>query len=102
MFGSLEELSIDEIKQFETNFFVVIRVTKAVIPTMRKQRGGTIVNMSSIGGRIGLFPFETVYHASKFALEDSYPNYHLLDPNVQDRFIYNTIRLVVVVVVAIN
>jgi NADP-dependent 3-hydroxy acid dehydrogenase YdfG len=102
LFGSLEELSIDEIKQFETNFFVVIRVTKAVIPTMRKQRGGTIVNMSSIGGRIGLFPFETVYHASKFALEDSYPNYHLLDPNVQDRFIYNTIRLVVVVVVAIN
>jgi NAD(P)-dependent dehydrogenase (short-subunit alcohol dehydrogenase family) len=70
LFGSLEELSIDEIKQqFKTNFFGVIRVTKAVIPTMRKQRGGTIVNMSSIGGRIGLFPFETIYHASKFALE---------------------------------
>lgn len=70
LFGSLEELSIEEIRQqFETNFFGVIRVTKAVIPTMRKQRGGTIVNMSSIGGRIGLFPFETAYHASKFALE---------------------------------
>jgi NAD(P)-dependent dehydrogenase (short-subunit alcohol dehydrogenase family) len=70
LFGSLEELSIEEIKQqFETNFFGVIRTTKAVIPTMRKQNSGTIVNMSSIGGRIGLFPFETAYHASKFALE---------------------------------
>jgi NAD(P)-dependent dehydrogenase (short-subunit alcohol dehydrogenase family) len=70
LFGSLEELSIEEIKQqFETNFFGVIRTTKAVIPTMRKQNSGTIVNISSIGGRIGLVPFNTAYHASKFALE---------------------------------
>ena len=70
LFGSLEELSIEEIKQqFETNFFGVIRATKAVIPTMRKQGSGTIVNISSLGGRIGLFPFEAPYHASKFALE---------------------------------
>lgn len=40
-----------------------------MIPTMRKQNSGTIVNISSIGGRIGLFPFETPYHSSKFALE---------------------------------
>lgn len=70
VFGSLEELTIDEIKgQFETNFFGVIRATKAVIPTMRKQGSGTIVNISSLGGRIGLMPFLTAYHSSKFAVE---------------------------------
>jgi NAD(P)-dependent dehydrogenase (short-subunit alcohol dehydrogenase family) len=70
LFGSLEELTIEEIKgQFETNFFGVVRATKAVIPTMRKQGSGTIINLSSIGGRIGLVPFNTSYHASKFALE---------------------------------
>jgi NAD(P)-dependent dehydrogenase (short-subunit alcohol dehydrogenase family) len=70
LFGSLEESSYEEIKQqFETNFFGVIRTTKAVIPTMRKQGSGTIVNISSAGGIIGLFPFSTAYHASKFAIE---------------------------------
>ena len=70
MFGPLEDLTIDEIKaQFETNFFGLIRTTKAVIPTMRKQQSGTIVNISSLGGRIGLMPFLTAYHASKFAVE---------------------------------
>jgi short-subunit dehydrogenase len=70
LFGSLEELAIDEIKgQFETNFFGLIRGCKAVIPTMRKQRSGTIVNISSLGGRIGLMPFLTAYHSSKFAVE---------------------------------
>jgi NAD(P)-dependent dehydrogenase (short-subunit alcohol dehydrogenase family) len=70
LFGSLEELAIDEIKaQFETNFFGLIRGCKAVIPTMRKQESGTIVNISSLGGRIGLMPFLTAYHSSKFAVE---------------------------------
>jgi NAD(P)-dependent dehydrogenase (short-subunit alcohol dehydrogenase family) len=70
LFGPLEEASIDEIrKQFETNFFGVVRVTKAAIPPMRKQRSGTIINISSVGGRIGLTPFGTAYHASKFAVE---------------------------------
>jgi NADP-dependent 3-hydroxy acid dehydrogenase YdfG len=65
LFGSLEELNLEEIKQqFETNVFGVIRVTKAVIPTMRKQGNGIIVNISSVGGRIGLFPFEAPYYAS--------------------------------------
>jgi NAD(P)-dependent dehydrogenase (short-subunit alcohol dehydrogenase family) len=69
-FGSLEESSLEEIKQqFETNVFGVIRATKAVIPTMRKQGSGTIVNISSVGGIIGLLPFTTAYHASKFAIE---------------------------------
>ena len=51
LFGSLEELSLEEIKQqFETNVFGVIRATKAVIPKMRKKCNGTIVNISSVGG----------------------------------------------------
>src|ERR671910_327762 len=70
LFGPLEESSLEEIKQqFETNVFGVIRATKAVIPTMRNQGSGTIVNISSVGGTVGLFPFTTAYHASKFAIE---------------------------------
>jgi NAD(P)-dependent dehydrogenase (short-subunit alcohol dehydrogenase family) len=69
LFGALEDLSIEEIKaQFETNFFGVIRVTQQVLPVMRKQKSGTIVNVSSVGGRIGI-PSLSAYHATKFALE---------------------------------
>src|SRR5215207_1968547 len=67
--GALEDLSMNEIKaQFETNLFGAIRVMKAVLPIMRKQQGGTIVNVSSMGGRIG-FPLFPAYHGPKFALE---------------------------------
>jgi NAD(P)-dependent dehydrogenase (short-subunit alcohol dehydrogenase family) len=67
--GPLEELSIQEFKeQFETNVFGVIRVTKSVLPIMRKRRQGSIVNISSIAGRIG-FPLTPAYVSSKFALE---------------------------------
>jgi NAD(P)-dependent dehydrogenase (short-subunit alcohol dehydrogenase family) len=69
LFGSLEDISIEEMKaQFETNFFGVIRVTQLVLPIMRKQKSGTIVNVSSVGGRIGL-PVLSAYHSTKFALE---------------------------------
>jgi len=69
LMGSVEDSSLDEIKaQFETNFFGAIRVIKEVIPIMRKQRTGTIVNVSSVAGRIG-FPMGSAYVSSKFALE---------------------------------
>ena len=70
LFGSLEDISLEEIKaQFETNFFGVIRVTQQVLPVMRKQNsGGTIVNVSSVGGRIGV-PVLSAYQSTKFALE---------------------------------
>jgi NAD(P)-dependent dehydrogenase (short-subunit alcohol dehydrogenase family) len=67
--GCLEDLSTDDMKsQFETNFFGVIRTIQAVLPTMRKQKSGTIVNVSSVAGRIG-FPVTPAYISSKFALE---------------------------------
>jgi NAD(P)-dependent dehydrogenase (short-subunit alcohol dehydrogenase family) len=69
LMGALEETSMDEIKgQFETNFFGAVRVMQAVIPMMRKQGEGIIVNVTSVGGRI-TFPLNSPYHATKFALE---------------------------------
>lgn len=69
LMGSIEDSSLDEIKaQFETNFFGAIRVMQKVLPIMRKQKTGTIVNVSSIAGRIG-FPMGSSYVSSKFALE---------------------------------
>ena len=69
LLGPAEQLSIKEFKeQFETNLFGVIRVMQVVLPTMRRQREGTIVNISSSAGRIGL-PLNSAYVSSKFALE---------------------------------
>ena len=67
--GPIEEISMDEMQnQFETNFFGAFRVCQAVIPKMRAQKSGYIINISSIGGLMGI-PYQGIYSASKFALE---------------------------------
>jgi NAD(P)-dependent dehydrogenase (short-subunit alcohol dehydrogenase family) len=67
--GAIEDTSIGEAKALmETNFFGALRVCHAVLPHMRARGEGLIVNVSSIGGLMGL-PFQGLYSASKFALE---------------------------------
>lgn len=67
--GAFEDLTVDEIKtQFETNFYGLIRTTQAVLPTMRRQKSGIIVNISSGAGRFG-YPLGSAYVSTKFAIE---------------------------------
>jgi NAD(P)-dependent dehydrogenase (short-subunit alcohol dehydrogenase family) len=67
--GAFEDLAMEEIRaQYETNLFGVIRVTQAVLPIMRKQKSGIIVNISSGAGRFG-YPGGSAYVSTKFAIE---------------------------------
>lgn len=67
--GAFEDLAMDEIKaQYETNVFGLMRMTQAVLPIMRRQKSGTIVNISSGAGRFG-FPSGSAYVSTKFAVE---------------------------------
>jgi len=67
--GAFEDLSMNEIKsQYETNVFGLIRTTQAILPTMRKQKSGIIVNISSVAGRFG-YPGGSAYISTKFAVE---------------------------------
>lgn len=67
--GPIEEIPDIEMKRnFETNFFGPINVIKAVLPIMRKQNSGLIINVTSIAGYMGL-PYRGIYSASKGALE---------------------------------
>ena len=68
-FGCTEDLTINDFrKQFETNFFSIVRIIQEVAPIMRKQNSGNIINISSVVGRMGL-PGSPAYISSKFALE---------------------------------
>jgi NAD(P)-dependent dehydrogenase (short-subunit alcohol dehydrogenase family) len=68
-YGALEDMPIEEgRRQFEVNVFGLARLTQLVLPQMRAQRDGYIVNVSSMGGRIWE-PLGSWYHASKFAIE---------------------------------
>jgi len=68
-FGCTEDVSVDDFrKQFETNFFSIVRIIQEVAPIMRKQNSGIIVNISSVVGRMGL-PGSSSYISTKFALE---------------------------------
>lgn len=69
LYGATEESTFQEtFGQVDTNFFGVVRLTQAVLPIMREQGGGKIINIGSIGGYVAL-PFNSAYNASKFALE---------------------------------
>lgn len=69
LYGSVEETKMEDIKrQFEVNFFGLIRLTQLVLPYMRKQNHGRIINISSIAAKTYL-PLGSWYHASKHALE---------------------------------
>jgi short-subunit dehydrogenase len=68
-YGALEDVPMAEAKvQFEVNIFGLARLTQLILPYMREQHSGRIINVSSIGGKIGE-PHGAWYHASKFALE---------------------------------
>ena len=69
LYGTVEQLPMTEIRrQFETNFFGLVRLTQLVLPGMRAAGGGRIINVSSMGGRATL-PGGAFYHASKYAVE---------------------------------
>ena len=69
LWGPVESLSLAQLKaQFEPNLFAAVRLIKAVLPGMVARRSGTIINVSSVLGRMGT-PFNGAYAASKFALE---------------------------------
>lgn len=70
LWGSVEEAPVEAVqRQFDVNVFGALRVARAVIPLMREQRSGVVVQMSSLSGRVVAGPFWGHYAASKFALE---------------------------------
>jgi len=69
LFGSIEDVKIEDARyQFEVNLFGLARLTQLIIPSMRNQKSGTIINTSSMGGKV-YTPLGAWYHATKHALE---------------------------------
>ena len=74
--GAFEAMTNEQIKkQFDTNVFGVMNVTKAILPYFREKREGTIITTSSMGGLI-TFPLYSVYHATKWAIEGFFESLH--------------------------
>jgi len=74
--GPLEAFTLEQVRQqFEANVFSVLRVNRAVLPQMRKQGSGLLLQIGSIAGRLGM-PFLGLYGATKFALEGLTESYH--------------------------
>ncbi len=92
--GSVEEESVEEVRSlYETNVFGVLRVCKAVLPGMREQGRGTIVNMSSLGGLLAV-PYMSAYTSAKFALEAmSEALYHEMKPHGIDVVIMQPVAM---------
>jgi NAD(P)-dependent dehydrogenase (short-subunit alcohol dehydrogenase family) len=68
-YGPLEATPTDTLRrQFDVNFFGLVETMQAVLPTMRSQRSGVIINISSVGGRMA-YPLGSLYHGSKWAVE---------------------------------
>ncbi|MEM9770314.1 MAG: SDR family oxidoreductase [Cyanobacteria bacterium P01_D01_bin.73] len=68
-YGPLEAVPMENVRrQFDTNVIGLLEVTKSVLPHLRRQKSGTIVNISSIGGKV-TFPLGQLYHGTKFAVE---------------------------------
>ncbi|HWZ50763.1 MAG TPA: SDR family oxidoreductase [Granulicella sp.] len=69
LLGAVEEVSDAQIRQqFETNLFGLLNVTRAVLPQLREQRSGHILNITSVGGQVS-FPTFGMYHGTKYAIE---------------------------------
>ncbi|MDT7816251.1 MAG: hypothetical protein QOJ51_7173 [Acidobacteriaceae bacterium] len=69
LMGAVEEVSDAQIRQqFETNLFGLLNVTRAVLPLLRKQKSGHILNVTSVGGQVS-FPVFGMYHGTKYAIE---------------------------------
>jgi NAD(P)-dependent dehydrogenase (short-subunit alcohol dehydrogenase family) len=68
--GAIEEVTMEQIRrQFDTNFFGMVEVTKSILPHMREERRGHIINISSLAGGLVAEPRLGAYHATKFAVE---------------------------------
>lgn len=80
-YGPLEAFPMDNIRrQFDTNVIGLLETTQAILPHMRSKQAGTIVNISSIGGKM-TFPLGTLYHGTKFAVEGLSESLHFeLEP----------------------
>lgn len=89
VYGPFETTSTDQIRrEYDTNVFGLMAVSRAFLPVFRNQKGGTLINVASMGGRIG-FPLYSIYNSTKWAIEGFSESlmYELKPLNVKVRLI---------------